>query len=1039
MKILILPFVLLFGYSNAQVNITGTVVDENKAVVEKANILLIDDSDDHIFGPILSDENGEFEIEVKEMKKYSLSIKLEGYRNLIKNIEAESNPDLGEIVVKNLNKNSEEGLTAEANPDPTEDEVVQNDDAEPKANIETGEKTVDEMDSNEVVAELENQVEEAQEELDIETEAIDKAIVEVEEAIEAEVKDEVVDEIEEEPVTEVINEVVAETETDLENEIVEIESETKEVLETEVKEEVVTETVEAIQENVGAEIEKEVLTKKGGSVTIIEGPVKVTGKVVDDNKAPIEFANVYVKDFENDFIVEAGITDVNGLFALDLKQLGNYGLVVSYLGFTDWTVKLDPDQSMDFDEIVLSRAENMMSTVEVTAERKIIERKEGKLVFNVGKSPLKTGYNGIEVLERAPNIFLDGDDNIIMRNKSAKVLINGRISNLSGENLVNYIRNLRSDEIENIEVQTHMTAKLDAENAGGVVNIVLKKNPKGFESNIRSDYVFMGGGDYHNFTGVNFSYGEDRWNIYGNYDFRNFTQVSPIDHSTRVFESNNLIVNDWSLDELRKNHIYKFGFVTSLARNHEIGLEAQVSSFVYQYDTDASINVSNNGSILENGFANFDGERIIDLYSATFNYNFTLDTLNSKIKLFADYSEQDYLTLNQSDAIYDEDFFQDNSERNRIDLQTSIYSLQGDLEKNFKNGFKIEAGSKLSFVDRTNQLVSETEAIEGWNVNENSNRFTHEENIIGGYASMSKNIGDKTFIQGGVRVENTELNRVELSDASKIEQNYTDWFPSFYVSRNFADNSSISANYSKNIQRPHFSAISNFLLKVNDFRYERGNPALRPEYLHKYELSYKRKIQSVSLFYNKTNDAVKYAYTFEDDITFGQYVNLGTETEYGVDYNIFGNIQKWWYIKTNLGLSRREIIDYNNLGISSGLIGNVNIATNFEVTETFKIGVSGWYRSAFYNAFCKILPNYSVDLNVEKVLLENKLSVRLTLTDLFNNNLERSECVYVDFDRTARHKEKTRTIGLTLSYKLSGENSINKRKIDTESDIKNRL
>ena len=60
------------------------------------------------------------------------------------------------------------------------------------------------------------------------------------------------------------------------------------------------------------------------------------------------------------------------------------------------------------------------------------------------------------------------------------VMINERMVNLSGNDLMNYLKSLRSDDIAKIEVITTPPAKYEAQGNSGIINIVLKKRIKNF-------------------------------------------------------------------------------------------------------------------------------------------------------------------------------------------------------------------------------------------------------------------------------------------------------------------------------------------------------------------------------------------------------------------------------------------------------------------------------------------------------------------------------------------------------------------------------
>ncbi len=83
----------------------------------------------------------------------------------------------------------------------------------------------------------------------------------------------------------------------------------------------------------------------------------------------------------------------------------------------------------------------------------------------------------MEVLAGTPLLKVDEDKGLlsIAGKNGVSVMVNDRILNLSGIELINYLRNLRSENILKIEVITTPPAKYDAQGNSGIINIVLKK------------------------------------------------------------------------------------------------------------------------------------------------------------------------------------------------------------------------------------------------------------------------------------------------------------------------------------------------------------------------------------------------------------------------------------------------------------------------------------------------------------------------------------------------------------------------------------
>lgn len=85
----------------------------------------------------------------------------------------------------------------------------------------------------------------------------------------------------------------------------------------------------------------------------------------------------------------------------------------------------------------------------------MVERKIDRLVFNVENSIASQGMDGIETLSSTPLLKVDENSGISIVGKSGvSVMIDGKLLNFTGKELINYLQSLRSDNIAKVEVIT---------------------------------------------------------------------------------------------------------------------------------------------------------------------------------------------------------------------------------------------------------------------------------------------------------------------------------------------------------------------------------------------------------------------------------------------------------------------------------------------------------------------------------------------------------------------------------------------------------
>ena len=761
------------------------------------------------------------------------------------------------------------------------------------------------------------------------------------------------------------------------------------------------------------------------------------GEVVDSDGQSIEFASVFIQNSQDPNIQNGIITEADGRFKLKVPKTGSYKISISFIGFQNYEDSLQINQSLNLGQVVLQTAVNELGEVLVTAEKKIMERKEGKLIFNVQNSPLKSGYDGMELLQRTPYLLVDDNGGIVMKNETVTVMINGKISNLSGDALANYLRNITSDQIKSIQVQTHLSANTDAESSGGVVNIILKKKKIGLDGTLRGDHTFRGDGDFTNYNSLVFNYGASKWNVYGTYNFRKQTTLSRNTGGAEYFVSKNLLEEDGTWANDRNRHNYQLGFTTDLSDNQVFGIEGFGTNAGNILTVRNGMVFSNQGDVLDKGQTNLDGIVDSDLYSLTANYAITIDTFNSSIKLFADYATQGLTNKNNVNSFYELAFFQDNLERNTTQNRTDIYAFQADLEKYLKHKIKLSLGTKYTATVRENRLLVESNVNDIWTETSRTSSFDYNENVWAAYLSANKKIGTH-FFEAGLRLENTDLKRTDYTQDTIIQQNYTDLFPNLYYSKDLKNNNLFSFSYSRRLRRPSFQFLNNYVIKINDFRYELGNPDLRPEYVNNFELGFSQKKQSVEVYYQKTNEAINGIYYLEGEVSFYQKFNAGSQTQVGVSYNRFGNLLPWWYIKASTGVYNRKFTDEDGTDSFKRTTGYVDVTNNFKLGPTTNLELSGWYRSKLEDAYYIAFPAYRMDIMIQQTFLNKRLMARIYLLDIFDSILYENERPFDTFTSRRIHDPQSQRLSLWLVYNFSGSGGKN-RKNRSKNEARRRL
>ena len=199
----------------------------------------------------------------------------------------------------------------------------------------------------------------------------------------------------------------------------------------------------------------------------------LTGKVMDSEQDPLAYAAVSVsKKDSTERYITSKITDSLGAFAVSVPAAGKYLVRATAVGYADKIVEINADGSAT---IALTKKENTLSDVSVQAKKPLIERKADRLVMNVDNNPLAAGKSSLEAIGLAPGVLVRDGQIVLNGMTGTRVMVNGKLLKLSGDDLTSYLSSLRSDEIQSIQIIAHPPAEYDAEGSGGLINIILKK------------------------------------------------------------------------------------------------------------------------------------------------------------------------------------------------------------------------------------------------------------------------------------------------------------------------------------------------------------------------------------------------------------------------------------------------------------------------------------------------------------------------------------------------------------------------------------
>ncbi|WON96463.1 MULTISPECIES: TonB-dependent receptor domain-containing protein [unclassified Sphingobacterium] len=786
-------------------------------------------------------------------------------------------------------------------------------------------------------------------------------------------------------------------------------------------------------------------------VTFAHAQVKITGKVQSADNSALPLATVYLTKSNTTVILKAVVTDENGEYEFSDVRAGNYRIDVKMVGYTANKSNVFDISKSDYKvpTILLNTDTRKLQEVAVEGKRPMVESKPGKLVLNVENSPLAAGNNALDIVQRAPGVSLDNNNNLqLMGQSGVSVTIDGRQTYMSGEQLVNFLKSTDGNQIKSVEVITTRAAKDDAEGAVGTINIVLKKNRmEGFNGTFN---MTAGRGEkFRGNSSLSLNYKKNNTTVFGSYAYSD-------EKSHRKLLLDRVIQNKGEktyfkqrsiLDEKEQNHSYRFGVEQRTSARNTLTVQFNGSNNIEYNDNDSKTNVGKSFTTLDSLLISTSQfKELFDRYSANLNNEFRIDSNGRKLTLDLDWSKfksskrvgyNNQYFDGQMNAITPEEI-----QRSRMPIGIDIYVAKLDYEQPLSKVSKLEMGAKYSNVTSDNDLTFEDFLDNTWmNNTKRTNHFVYKEQIAAGYIDYNNTIG-KWGLKIGARGEYTFSDGNSLTLNKQVKRNYFKLFPNANLTYTLDENHILSLGYARKITRPNYRQLNPFDYFIDKLTFERGNPYLNPQFSNEFTLNYTlMQRYNVTLGINDVRDAIVESMG-QDSVLKQTWVireNLGKNLTAYLNLNIPITVTKIWSMNNNI-----TGIHFNFNGMVGGhplkrksFLLQATSMHNLKLAKSLSANVNLRYFSPFkYNVY-DMRARWDMEVGATKTFKDQRSSLKLAVSDLFNTGNQNLKTNFGDFDSSIRQYQDRRVVRLTYSYKF-GNLKNNYRKKDTSNEEKER-
>lgn len=760
---------------------------------------------------------------------------------------------------------------------------------------------------------------------------------------------------------------------------------------------------------------------------------RIRGRVVDAaTQEPIDYADVFLFARGELEPLHRTLPDRKGEFVFGSLAEGVYVIMVKLIGYDVLSVNDivvgRSDSGKDVGTLFLKPLEIGLAEVEVVAAKRQVIYKLDKKVVDASVSQLGAGGTAVDVLENTPSIRIDAEGEVTFRGSSGfTVYIDGKPSVFSGTQALEQIP---AGQIDNIELITTPSARHDTGGDVGIINIVTKKQSDSGLSGIvnlsgsthltrsldfllaqqnRTSRWYLGGTAYNRLRKSDFD--QEKTTVVGD--------LTTVSHSKGPREGN------------RYNYTLKAGWnYTRSATTFTVDVEGGHSGNKRNGDLRYEELQSRPGTAGSDDFFiskdDYDNKENIGLGSVGIDHRFDENGHRISAQYYYKYGggAVEYF---QSDLF---DRAGNRMQGHRAWESEHRITSRGNLDYvlPFGKNWRLESGYQyfsyledskyeMQFWDPENGLFYWRDDIY------NTSYFRH--NIHSVYAILNKTLR-QLEMQAGLRAEHTHrILRSSVEGASRVF-NRMDFFPSVHIGYRMPYDQHLLVSYSRRTTRPELFFMEPYITYRDFYTAEIGNPDIRPEYIHSYEVNYKKEIGShtvsATLFHRSRKDKIeRLRVPYTAGVTLDSMANVGHDYSTGIELN--GNVQvnRWWRLTLNGNVYHYKVKNQRQAGGKTESSTNYDIlwSNAFDAGKTTRIQFDGNFVGPSVTTQGKTNAFWYFNLSVRQQLFKRKWTASLVFRDLFGSARYVSRIHTADLVSVTRIKPKFPNMMLSLSYSFN--------------------
>ena len=761
----------------------------------------------------------------------------------------------------------------------------------------------------------------------------------------------------------------------------------------------------------------------------------ISGKVVD-NALPVEFVSVTLFS-GNDFTVfeQSTITDSAGNFLFEKLFTGKFLLKFKLMGYKSFQLKMEVSsgkEKVDAGTISLLTDTRQLQSVVVASQKSLIKKTAQGFIVNASSNIAQAGGTATDLLRNTPTVVVDAEGAITLRGKAPLLLINGRNSSITGTDQI------PASSIESIEIINNPSAQYDASAEAGIINIKLKKNKqKGTNGALVLGAGFSNKGRVNSSLLLNHK--TAKWNIGLAYDNRFAGRIRTIDADRVNFDiPTGYYLNQRRADDrleklqnLRLNIDFSPNAANSLGFEAAGTLEGQDNNEVL---TNVLLSKTNFFNTKNTRTSREIGNEKVGELALNYARLFT-----NKRKEFTANLSTSFNKDSENTGINSQSFSEANTAMGNLFLQkthnyenNNVTNIKADFVQPLTTRTTIGMGYKTILRYLEADFLTQDNIAGAYITNKaGSNIFTFNEQIHAAYLQYSGFTGEENSPQikyeFGLRAEQVWNNGNTAGNQIAFSNNYFNLFPTVNLAYYQQTNEFWKISYGRRINRPWLGQLNPFVDITDSLNQHGGNPYLKPELVHSFELGYNKDWEKISLYavlyYRIASNNIRgFTVLRPDGVAISKPANFGNVVTYGVENVLSAKPSKKYDFNLSVALFQQNIEGgsagfevANNLFSWYGKLIN-----NFALWGGSKLQITGVYNAPIALPQGRRIAVYNVDLGLQQKLGKGNARLGLVVTDIFNTQQSGQLLTGSNFTYNRIAKVDTRAILVTFACTFGG-------------------